>query len=113
VPAWYTDTLGATLAGGGLLSLGAGVALLVAGNSKRIESQRLEEGATPETYQQHTDRIDSAGVQLLSGGALTAVGLTAMVLGTLRYRSVASQRSINLALTLLPSQTSATLEGTF
>ena len=112
-PVWYADTLGATLTGGGLLSLGAGVALLVAGNSKRIESQRLEDGATPGTYQKHTDRIDTGTVQLLSGGVLTAVGLTAMVLGTLRYHSVASQRSVDLVLTVLPSRASATLGGTF
>jgi hypothetical protein len=112
-PVWYADTLGATLTGGGLLGVGAGVALLVLGNSERIESERLEHGATPGTYQQHADRLDTGRVELLAGGASTAVGLTAIVLGALRYHSVASRRSVDLGLTVLPSRATATLEGTF
>ena len=42
-----------------------------------------------------------------------AVGLTAIVLGALRYHSVASRQSVRLGLTVLPSRATATLGGTF
>ncbi|MBN1609846.1 MAG: hypothetical protein JW940_24650 [Polyangiaceae bacterium] len=112
-PAWYADTLGATLTGAGVLGVGAGVALLVMANSNRIESERLEDGATPGTYRQHTDRLDTGRAELLAGGVSTAVGLTAIALGALRYHSVSSQRGVDVALTVLPSRATASLRGTF
>lgn len=112
-PPWYTDTMGGALTGGGILSLGVGVTLLVVANSKRAESEQLKDGATEGTYQQHADRLDRGRAQSVGGGLLTLVGLTAVVLGTLRYRRVASERSVELALTVAPSRIGAALEGKF
>jgi tetratricopeptide (TPR) repeat protein len=111
--AWYADILGAVLTGGGVVGVGAGVTLLVLANSARIESERLEHGATQGTYQQHADHLDTGRAELVLGGVSTAVGLTAMAFGALRYHHVASRRGIDVALTVLPSRASATLGGTF
>jgi hypothetical protein len=111
--AWYADTLGATLTGGGLLGVGAGVALLLLAHGQRHEAETLEEGATPGTYQQHADRLDNARVEFVTGGISSAVGATAMVLGALRYYSVAARPGVAFGLTVLPSRATATLGGTF
>jgi hypothetical protein len=111
--AWYADTLGATLTGGGLLGVGAGVTLMLLANSKRTESERLEHGATQGTYQDHADRLDTGRVELLAGGVSTAVGLAAVALGVLRFHSVASRPTVDVGLSVLPMRATATVGGTF
>lgn len=110
---WYADPLGGALVGGGLLTAGAGVALLVAANADSKQLSKLEDGVTPGTYQRHEDRAESGTTKAVSGGALTAVGLSALVLGALRYHRVATERKLDIALTVRPSQTDITVEGSF